>query len=559
MSRPRLRPNRLTLQHLRGDLFGGVTAGIVALPLALAFGVASGMEDGAAAGLYGAILVGFFAALFGGTPAQVSGPTGPITVVVAGLLTAAEVGEGPSPLTTGMLAFTVLLAGLLQIGFGFAGLGSLIRFVPAPVISGFMTGIGAIIILIQLAPLVGLPGPSHPLAAVKGLPDLARQANPHALALGLGAIVLVYLTPRVLRRVPGTLVALLAGTLAAVLLQLDVPSIGEIPRGLPSFALELPDLRHLRLAVLGGLTIAILGSIDSLLTSVVADNITRTRHSSNQELVGQGLGNAVAGMFGGLPGAGATMRTVINFRSGGRTPLAGMIHALLLLAVLVALAPLASRIPLPVLAGILITVGLSIIDYRGLRHLPRAPRADAAVLLLVLFLTIFVDLMQAVGFGVVLACLLFVKRLGDLNLGRYVPLEESSGPWTDEAALPDDFLQRVYVYHAEGPFFFGSARDLLDAVEATGAEKVEAVIIRMKYVPLIDQSGAYALEDLIRGMAERNVPVLVSGLHPEPRDLLEGLHILGTTLPEAHVFADFDDAVRYLRENLSSLRGTPSP
>lgn len=553
MSRPSLRPNRLETAHLRGDLLGGLTAGIVALPLALGFGVASGMEDGAAAGLYGAIAVGFFAALFGGTPSQVSGPTGPMTVVVAALL-AMDAATGRPDLPVAFLPVAIVIAGLLQIVFGFAGLGGLIRFVPTPVISGFMTGIGVIVILLQLQPLLGHPSSGDPVEVMRALPAAASAPNMQALLLGLGSLALVYLSPKVLRKVPGTLVALLVGTAATALLHLDVPLIGDIPSGLPALQLELPGLTYLHEILAAGLTLAVLGSIDSLLTSVVADNLSRTRHRSNQELVGQGLGNAVAGLFGGLPGAGATMRTVVNYRSGGRTPLSGMVHSLVLLGVLLGLGPLASRIPLAVLAGILLTVGIGILDYRGLRDLARAPRSDSAVLLLVLGMTVFVDLMQAVGVGVVLACLMFVKNLGDLEAGRYVSFENLDDPWPDEAGLSDRFRQRVFVYHADGPFFFGSTRDFLTTIEG-GGDHVDAVIIRMKRVPFIDQSGAYALEDLMEGMRARNVPVLISGLRPEPRDLLVRMGVIGRALPESLVFEKFDDAVLYLQENLEELRG----
>ncbi|MFP5504116.1 MAG: SulP family inorganic anion transporter, partial [Candidatus Sericytochromatia bacterium] len=393
------------LSNIKGDLMGGLTAGIVALPLALAFGVASGM--GAAAGLYGAIIVGILAALFGGTPAQVSGPTGPMTVVVAGFI-AANTGE------PGLIFLAVALAGVFQIVFGLLRVGDYIKFIPYPVISGFMSGIGVIIIVQQIAPFLGLASEARILEAVKKIPETVMAMNPTAAALGALSLALVYLSPRVIKGVPGPLVAIVVGTLVAVVLRLDVPVIGELPSGLPGLQWPGGSLETWGVVVVPALVLAVLGAIDSLLTSLVADNITKTRHNSNQELIGQGIGNAVAGLFGGLPGAGATMRTVVNVKAGGRERLSGAVHGLILLLALVGLGALASRIPLAVLAGILITVGIGIVDYKGIRHALRAPRGDTAIMLVVLVLTVFVDLMQAVAIGLIMAAMLVVKRLSDM-------------------------------------------------------------------------------------------------------------------------------------------------
>ncbi|MFB0978207.1 MAG: SulP family inorganic anion transporter, partial [Myxococcota bacterium] len=298
--------------NFQGDLFGGVTAGIVALPLALGFGVASGLENGAAAGLYGAIAVGFFAALFGGTPSQISGPTGPMTVVVAGI-----VGS-----LTGDIAWVfamVALSGVIQVVLGILRLGHYIHYVPYPVISGFMSGIGAIVIVLQLAQLVGHSPASGTVAALQSIPNDFQNINPSALVLGLCTIAIIYASPRFTKIVPGTLIALVIVTAGSVMLGVDVPRIGEIPRGLPTPSIPDWDFAKFQLILVPAAMLALVGSIDSLLTSLVADSVTKTHHDSERELTGQGIGNIVAGLFGGLPGAGATMRTVVNVRSGGRT------------------------------------------------------------------------------------------------------------------------------------------------------------------------------------------------------------------------------------------------
>jgi len=405
----------LSFSHLRSDLLGGITAGIVALPLALAFGVQSGL--GASAGLYGAIFLGIFASLFGGTSTQISGPTGPMTVVTTTLVAMVVKEHGGLENGLGLILLVFVLAGFFQILFGALKLGQYIRYIPYPVVSGFMSGIGVIILALQLFPAAGLASPSTVTAVFKNLPDLLSTASIPSLMLTIATLAMIYLFPLLSKKIPGTLVALVLGTLAALVLKLEVPLIGEIPSGFPrpqtgSFASF--ELTWLLIAVGPALTLAGLGSIDTLLTSVVNDNLTRTKHHSNKELIGQGIGNMVAGFFGGLPGAGATMRTLVNIKSGGKTGLSGVIHGLFLLLTLVGLGSLVRHIPLPVLSGILITVGIGIIDKKGLKDLLKIPRADAVVMVAVLLLTVFVDLLQAVGIGMIIASVLFMKRIGDL-------------------------------------------------------------------------------------------------------------------------------------------------
>ena len=408
------------LSQWTGDLFGGLTAAVIALPLALAFGVASGL--GPIAGLYGAIAVGFFAAIFGGTPAQVSGPTGPMTVVMAVIVAehAGHLGE----------AFAiVILGGAFQLLFGIVKVGRYVSYTPHSVVSGFMSGIGIIIILIQTLPFFGLATVSGgPIGAIQAWPEVASSLNVDALIIASISLAIMVFWPRRLGTVlPAPLAALVIGTLLGLFLFKGAPIIGEVPTGLPELHMPQITLTALPIIVQPALILALLGSIDSLLTSLVADSITRTRHNSDRELIGQGIGNMIAGLIGGLPGAGATMRTVINVRAGGRTPVSGALHALVLLALVLGLGPVAEVIPHAALAGILVKVGWDIIDWGYLKRIRRAPRDKVIVMLVTLGLTVFVDLITAVAVGLILAA--FVTA-------RWMELDELKG--ITQLALADD-------------------------------------------------------------------------------------------------------------------------
>ena len=522
--------------NLQGDLYGGLTAGIVALPLALGFGVASGLENGAAAGLYGAIAVGLFAALFGGTPSQISGPTGPMTVVVAGI-----VGS-----LTGDIAWLfamVALSGVLQVVLGLMRLGRYINYVPYPVISGFMSGIGAIVIILQLAQLVGHEPASGTVAALRSIPEDFRNIDPSALILGLGTIAIIYAVPRFIKSVPGTLVALIIMTTGSVLFAVDIPRIGEIPRGLPTPSIPAWDFDKFQIILAPAVMLAIVGSIDSLLTSLVADAVTKTRHDSERELMGQGIGNIAAGLFGGLPGAGATMRTVVNVRSGGKTRLSGVVHSLLLLAILLALGPLASQIPMAVLAGILITVGIGIVDTKGLGHLRKAPRGDAAVMIVVLALTVFVDLMWAVAAGMVMASMILLKRLSDIDPATHSPLLDIAAhrPWIPDLEEPEEVLSGIYVVEVHGSLFFGNAGPLQRKLGSIKAAR--ALVLHMGDVRYLDQSGVYALSDLIGDLRSVGTEIFVAELHEEPERLLASLGVVPGLVRRDHVFESAKDAI----------------
>ena len=496
-------------------MLGGLTAAVVALPLALAFGVASGM--GAVAGLYGAIVLGILAACLGGTPAQISGPTGPMTVVVAGIVAS----HGANP---GVVVSMVVLAGLLQAALGLFRLGGYVRFLPYPVISGFMSGIGIIVMALQMLPLLGVKGAVSVVEALRALPAAIAAVNPAALALGLGAIACVYGVPRLTRAVPASLVALLVMTAVSLVLGLDVPRIGSIPSGLPHLNLPTLDAALLGTVLGPAFTLAILAAIDSLLTSLVADQLTRDRHDSDRELIGQGVGNALVGLVGGVPGAGATMRTVVNIRSGGRGRLSGVTHGVVLLAILLGLGRWAAWVPLSVLAGILLPVGVGILDRRGIRHFFRVPRADAAVMVVVLVVTVFIDLIQAVGFGMVLASLLHVKRMSELPVGRVatLPLDDEILvvlPSEERPGSPAPEVRRgAGILHLEGMITFANADRLARSVEELGT--VRAVVLDMKRVAWIDQSAAYTLSDLLIDLERAGRPVHIANLGDQPARLL---------------------------------------
>lgn len=533
-----------------GDLFGGLTAGIVALPLALAFGVQSGL--GAAAGLYGAIFLGFFAALLGGTPTQISGPTGPMTVVTAALLVELMAGGMSVEQKLGAIVLTFTLAGIIQIIMGLMRLGELIRFIPYPVVSGFMSGIGVIIVLLQIFPAVGLTSPSSIIGVFQNAGDLFTSASLPALVLTAVTIVIIYLLPRITKKIPSVLVALIAGTLISLIMG-EIPRIGDIPSGFPPFlGSEIFSFNRSEFLTILEMaaTLAALGAVDSLLTSVIADNVTKTKHDSNRELIGQGVGNAVGGLFGGTPGAGATMRTLVNIRAGGQTRLSGIIHSLILLVVLLGAGQYAAVIPKAVLAGILITVGIGILDYKGIAHLRKVPLTDAVIMVLVLVLTVFVDLLVAVGIGMLLASILFMKKMSDLaESGASVDSInnlQKEAPWADEN-LPEDLAANVIVKHLEGPLFFGFASRF--QALANRLPDTKFLIIRMKKVPYIDQSGLYALEEAILGMERRNIDVLLTSLQTQPRDMLERVKIIPELISEDNIFPDFTACINWLKNH----------
>ena len=524
------------LQTFRGDVFGGITAAVVGLPVALAFGVASGL--GALAGIYGAIAVGFFAAVFGGTRSQISGPTGPMSVAMAVIVTsnADNLAE----------AFTiVIMAGLIQVLLGVMRIGRFVAFTPYSVISGFMSGIGIIIILIHTLPFLGSAiVTGGPLGAVRAWPDAINDVNFSALSIAAVTLAVGVVWPSRLRKfLPPTLAALTAGTLLSVLWLSNTPVIGEVPTGLPD--VQLPDLSLSALAgaVQPALIIALLGSIDSLLTSLIADSMTRTRHKPNRELVGQGIGNLAAGLIGGLPGAGATMGTVVNIRAGGRTQVSGVLRTAILLAVVLGLGKYVETIPHAVLAGILMKVGWDIIDWRFLTRIHLVQREHLLVMLITLGLTVFLDLVTAVAIGLIAAGMASARQFERLELDSVVsvPLLDRSflGSQEDTNEV-DSFSARVGLVALRGSFTVASSNKLIDTISVDIRDH-EVVILDFSGTVYMDDSAALVVEQLIDSAIAEDTQCIVMGLSGSPAATLKTLNVL-RRVPADRFVATLDEA-----------------
>jgi len=604
-------------KHFKGDLFGGITAGIVALPLALAFGVSSGL--GPSAGLYGAIFVSFFAALFGGTNTQISGPTAPMTaismVVIAGMIAAFD-GDVTKALPSILTVF--LLSGLIQIGLGFIGIGKYIKYIPYPVVSGFMTAIGVIILLTQILPSVGyypkedeqfveqfkpyaeeiildnilkeeaeegylvledfqetieraetitsdqiakesqtLAGKdaSGVIGAIKVLPRALKNIKWLELILAAATIFIIYGFKRISTKIPSTLVALIVMSGIAIGFGLDYRPIEEIPSGLPipNFAIFTDfSLSSLTPYFFTALTLALLGAIDSLLTSVVADNMTKTKHLPNKELIGQGIGNSIGAIFGGIPGAGATIRTVVNINAGGKTRLSGMVAGMLLFIILIALGPVASKIPAAVLAGILITVGIGVMDYKGLKAIPYMPTTEVIIMLIVLVLSSVWNLVYAVGIGLVIASIMFMKKIGDATAeNSSIESFDRSKAWPDEIDFPENLKDKVFIKHIRGPLFFGSTSYFQQLINQI-PDSTSTIIIRMGRMQYIDQSGLNVLEDVLVDLVKDGKKILLVKIINQPRYMMESIDIIPDLIPKDHIFENFKDCLAWIKEDIKN-------
>ena len=611
--------------NFRGDLFGGITAGIVALPLALAFGVSSGL--GPSAGLYGAIFISFFAALFGGTSTQISGPTAPMTavsmVVIAGIV---AINDGSIEKALPAILIIFLLAGLMQIGLGLIGIGKYIRYIPYPVVSGFMTAIGVIILVTQILPAVGYypkedaefvsqfkpmaeeiilenilkeeagegilvienfeettrraqditeadklkeaktlakSEASGVIGAFKVLPRALKNINWLELMLALSTILIIYGFKRITTLIPSALVALVVVSGVAYGFGLNYRPIEEIPSGFPTPNLAIFtqfDLNSISPYIFTALTLALLGAIDSLLTSVVADNMTKTKHKPNKELVGQGIGNSIAAIFGGIPGAGATIRTVVNINAGGKTKLSGMIAGIMLLVIMLALAPVASQIPAAVLAGILVTVGIGVMDYKGLKAIPSLPKdmklgpiklsSEVLIMLVVLVLSSVWNLVYAVGVGLVIASLMFMKKMGDLTGERsdVTTLKEEKA-WADEKDFPQNLREEVFIKHLKGPLFFGTTSEFQQLSNQI-PNTAKIVIMRLGRTQYMDQSGLYAMEDVLQELNKNKVTVLMVNVLRQPKYMMERIDIIPDFIPREHIFANFKECLEWVRQNV---------
>ncbi|PSR16255.1 sodium-independent anion transporter [filamentous cyanobacterium CCP3] len=551
--------NRINFRNVRGDVFGGVTAAVIALPMALAFGVASGA--GAASGLYGAVIVGFFAALFGGTPTLISEPTGPMTVVftaVIAQLFASNPDDGMA------MAFTVvMLAGFFQIVFGLLKLGRYVTLMPYPVISGFMSGIGVILIILQLGPFLGHATPrGGVVGTLTNLPQMVGTLDPAEVALGAFALAVLFLMPKRFGRwVPPQLLVLVAGTLLAltVFSGAELRLIGEIPTGLPTLQLPMFSADQLRVMLVDGLVLGMLGCIDALLTAMIADSITRTQHDSNKELIGQGIGNLMSGLFGGMPGAGATMGTVVNIQAGGRTALSGLVRAGILLVVVLWAAPLTRAIPLAVLAGIAVKVGFDILDWSFLKRAHQVSWKGTAIMYGVMFLTVFVDLIVAVGVGVFIANVLTIERLSKLQSDQVKAItdfDEDLPLTSEDKALMDQADGRVLLFHLSGPMIFGVARAI--SQEHTAMEAHDVLIIDLQDVPHLGVTAALALESAIQDASDDGRPVVLAGARGKTLKRLEKLGAL-RYLPSEHLAETRTDALKTALRILATKDGVEPP
>ena len=534
--------NRISTSNIKGDLFGGVTAAVIALPMALAFGVASGA--GAGAGLWGAVLVGLFAALFGGTPTLISEPTGPMTVVMTAVI-ASFIASDPE---NGMaMAFTVvMLAGVFQIIFGLCKLGRYVTQMPYTVISGFMSGIGIILMILQIGPFLGQAIPKGGVVGtLKVLPTLISSTRPAEVVLALITLAILWFTPGTVKKIaPPQLIALILGTILSLTLLTGgvgdgtvegegIRRIGEIAAGFPSLQLPHFELPQLRIMLIDAAVLGMLGCIDALLTSVVADSITRTEHNSNKELIGQGLGNLASGLFGGIAGAGATMGTVVNIQAGGRSALSGISRALILMVVILAGSGLAAQIPQAVLAGIALKVGFDIVDWSFLKRAHRISIKGALIMYLVIALTVLVDLIAAVGIGVFIANILTIDRMSALQSKSVKSISTADGELdvpTEEKELLDQGNGQVLLVQLAGAMIFGVAKAINR--EHKAIQQCRAVIFDVGSVSHLGVTAALALENAVEEAVENGRDVYVVGAEGTTQKRLEKLGLYKKLAPD---------------------------
>jgi len=536
--------NLIRLNNLRGDLFGGVTAAIVSLPLALAFGVASGI--GPLGGLYGAVCVGFFAALFGGTPTLISEPTGPMTVVMTAIVAGLTATNPENGLA---MAFTVvMLAGVFQIIFGFFKLGKYITLMPYSVISGFMSGIGVILIILQIAPFLGQAAPKGGvMGTVLALPQLLANTNPPEAILGATTLAIIFLMPKKLKRlVPPQLVALIVGTVISltVFQGADIRRIGEIPVGLPPLQLPTFTPGQLTTMFVNGVMLGMLGCIDTLLTAVVADSLTRTEHNSNKELIGQGIGNIMSGLCGGLPGAGATMGTVVNIQTGARTALSGLTRAIVLLVVVLGAARLTQPIPMAVLAGIALKVGIDILDWSFLKRSHKVSLKGSLIMYGVLFLTVFVDLIVAVGVGVFIANILTIQQLSEVraaDVKLISDMDDDARLTSEQKQLLDKGQGRVLLFCLSGPMIFGLSKAI--AREHNAMKEADALVVDLTQVPAMGVTASLAIENVIRDAHDKGLLVYIVGASSKVQRRLEKLGLFDLIHPD-QVLEDRTEALQ---------------
>ena len=516
------------------DVMAGITVAFIALPLALGFGVASGL--GAITGMWGAIAGGIVGGLFGGSNNGVSGPTGPKTVQLAVVMHDHMLADGQPDL--GFAFGCVFLSGVLMLALAVFRVGKFIYLTPYSVISGFMCGIGAIVMIIEFNPFVGLPTLSSVREALMAIPSSAMNANPQALLVSCLTLWTIVVWPKITKALwlPGPLIGLAVGTAVANVFALDIEYIPHVPTGLPT--IYVPSVSQFYDMLGPAAALAGLAVYDSLLTCVVIDQMSESRHNSNQEIWGQGLANITAGLLGGLTTATATMRSVAAIKCGAKTVTAPVIHGLVLLSLVLGLAPLASYIPMASLAGILFKVGYDILDFRVFPVLHRMETASKITFWTVLFLTVWEDLLVAVGVGLAIAFFLFVRDMSELWKPELKGFAESQSD--TKKSLPDHLKQQIAIIEPEGPMFFGIADTMYRQIERLAHYKV--LIISFRYVPIIDLSGAFALEDMVMMAGKRKTKILVKGMNPAVRRTLTELKVI-ESIGEENIVEDIDGAL----------------
>jgi sulfate permease, SulP family len=537
------------------DLTAGLIVGIVALPLAIAFGIASGVSP--QQGIYTAIIAGFLISALGGSTVQIGGPTGAFVVIVYGIVQ--QYGYDG-------LAVATLMAGVLLIGMGIGRLGGAIKFIPYPVTTGFTAGIALIIASQQVKDVLGLRMGAVPTGFLEKWPAFAAHIgtiNWSALALAVAAVAIILLWPRVSTRIPGPFVALIVCTVAAHALHLNVETIGSrfgaITFGFPPPRVPSVSLHDLRMLVNPAITIALLAAIESLLSAVVADGMTGQRHRSNMELIAQGVANVASPVFGGIPATGAIARTATNIRNGARTPIAGMMHAVTLLLIALFVGKWAALVPMAVLGAILLVVAYNMSEWHGFKALLSAPKSDVAVLLITFGLTVLIDLTVAIEVGMVLAAFLFMRRMAEVTNVSVIAREfaENVDENDPNSARTRHVPRGVVVYEINGPFFFGAAETFKDTLGRT-MKKPRVLILRMRNVPAIDATGMHALRDVVRRTRKDGTLVLLSDVHAQPLVALGRSGVLDE-IGDDQVFGNVDDALNRGRRHLGLPEEAPPP
>ena len=533
------------------DLQAGVVVGIVAIPLALAFAIASGVAP--ERGLVTAAVAGFLISLLGGSRVQIGGPTGAFVVIVYGIVQKHGV-DG--------LVICTILAGFILIALGLARFGGAIKFIPYPVVTGFTSGIAVIIFSSQVKDFLGLRMGAVPVPFLEKWTAFATHADTVSLptlGVSLGSLAILVLWPRVSTKVPAPIVAILAATVAVAALGIQAETLGsrfgEIHASIPAPHIPAISLERLRELFSPALTVALLAAIESLLSAVVADGMIGSRHKSNVELVGQGLANIASGLFGGIPATGAIARTATNVKNGGRTPVAGMVHAVTVLLVLVFLGTWVKFIPLATLAAVLVVVSYHMSEWRAFAHLLKTPKSDVAVLLITFVLTLFVDLTVAVEVGVVLSAFLFMKRMADVTNVGAIRDELTDAPDGTMVSDTEGVARRkipagVEVYEVNGPFFFGAADKIKDVLHFV-AKKPRVFILRMRNVPAMDASGIRVLDDLFESFSRQGIRFVIAGIHTQPLSALDRAGRLDRYGRDNFV-ATLDEALDAARKDFSS-------